>query len=159
MKLVIAEKPSVAKAYATVLGVTKRKDGYYEGPDYLISWCIGHLAGIADAEVYNEAYKHWDLSQLPIIPEPWRLVVSPAKQKQFIRLLRKIISAIKFTSTLVLIISMEWKTSAKTQRFVEHLSQTMPMWKKLLRSTRSIEKLARNLTLCTMLQCKTIVHF
>ncbi len=83
MKLVIAEKPSVAKAYATVLGVTKRKDGYYEGPDYLISWCIGHLAGIADAEVYNEAYKHWDLSQLPIIPEPWRLVVSPAKQKQF----------------------------------------------------------------------------
>lgn len=91
MKLVIAEKPSVAKAYASALHVSNRRDGYFEGSDYLISWCVGHLAGLADAEVYNPQYKQWELSDLPIIPEPWRLVVSSGRQKQF-QILKELMS-------------------------------------------------------------------
>ena len=53
MKLVIAEKPSVAKSLAAVLGAVTRKDGYLEGGGWLVSWCLGHLAGLADASVYN----------------------------------------------------------------------------------------------------------
>ncbi len=61
MKLIIAEKPSVAKAYAAALGVKERKDGYLEDKHYLISWCVGHLAGLADAAVYDEQYRKWEL--------------------------------------------------------------------------------------------------
>ena len=53
MRLVIAEKPSVAKSLATVLGAATRKDGYLEGNGWLVSWCLGHLAGLADAATYN----------------------------------------------------------------------------------------------------------
>ena len=91
MKLVVTEKPSVAKTYAAALGITCRRDGYFEGKDYLVSWCIGHLAGLADAEIYDSRFKQWELSQLPIIPEPWRLVVSPDKQKQF-RVLKELMA-------------------------------------------------------------------
>ena len=53
MRLVIAEKPSVAKSLAAVLGAATRKDGYLEGNGWLVSWCLGHLAGLADAATYN----------------------------------------------------------------------------------------------------------
>ena len=55
MKLVITEKPSVAKSISAVLGADKRRDGYCEGGNYLVSWCFGHLAELASAEVYDEA--------------------------------------------------------------------------------------------------------
>ena len=59
MKLIIAEKPSVAAAYATALDVKDRKDGYIEGKGYIISWCIGHLVGLAEAAAYGEQYRKW----------------------------------------------------------------------------------------------------
>ena len=83
MKLVICEKPSVAKSIASALGVTSRADGYFEGNGYLISWCIGHLVGLADAAVYDDRYKKWRYEDLPILPNPFRYVVSEEKAAQF----------------------------------------------------------------------------
>ena len=70
MKLVICEKPSVAKSIASALGVTSRADGYFEGGGWLISWCIGHLVGLADAAAYDDRYKKWRYEDLPILPNP-----------------------------------------------------------------------------------------
>ena len=83
MKLIIAEKPSVAKTYAAALGVKDRKDGYFEGGKYLISWCIGHLAGLADAGMYDPKYRDWKQEDLPILPENWLTVPHSEKKKQF----------------------------------------------------------------------------
>ena len=82
-KLVICEKPSVAKSIASALGVTSRADGFYEGNGYLVSWCIGHLVGLADAAAYNENFKKWRYDDLPILPEPFRYEVAPEKAEQF----------------------------------------------------------------------------
>ena len=82
MKLVITEKPSVAKSISAVLGADKRRDGYCEGGNYLVSWCFGHLAELASAEVYDEAYAKWSREQLPIIPESWQYSVGRDKKKQ-----------------------------------------------------------------------------
>ena len=81
--LVIAEKPSVAKSIAAVLGAGNRKDGYLEGGGYLVSWCVGHLVELADASAYGEQYAKWAVSDLPILPEKWKYTVSPATKKQF----------------------------------------------------------------------------
>ena len=83
MKLVICEKPSVAKSIASALGVTSRADGYFEGGGWLISWCIGHLVGLADAAAYDDRYKKWRYEDLPILPAPFRYVVSEEKADQF----------------------------------------------------------------------------
>jgi len=83
MNLIIAEKPSVAVSYAKALNVTARKSGYFEGNGYIITWCIGHLAGLANAESYSENYKKWSLADLPIIPDNWQYVISEGKNKQF----------------------------------------------------------------------------
>ena len=83
MKLVITEKPSVAKSIASALGVTSRADGYFEGNGHLISWCIGHLVGLADAAAYDDRYKKWRYEDLPILPAPFRYVVSEEKAAQF----------------------------------------------------------------------------
>lgn len=83
MKLVIAEKPSVAQSIAKVLGAAEKKDGYLSGNGYLVSWCVGHLIELADATVYNEAYAKWRYEDLPILPEHWQLVVAKDKSKQF----------------------------------------------------------------------------
>lgn len=82
-KLVIAEKPSVAKSIAAVLKATNRKDGYLEGGGFLVSWCVGHLVELADASTYEERYAKWALSDLPILPEYWKYVISPDTRKQF----------------------------------------------------------------------------
>ena len=82
-KLVICEKPSVAKSIASALGVTSRADGYFEGDGWLISWCIGHLVGLADAAAYDDRYKKWRYEDLPILPNPFRYVVSEEKAAQF----------------------------------------------------------------------------
>ena len=83
IKLVIAEKPSVAQSIAKVIGATSRKDGYIEGNDYIVSWCVGHLVGLADASTYDERYAKWRYEDLPIIPEAWLFEVAPDKKKQF----------------------------------------------------------------------------
>ena len=82
-KLVICEKPSVAKSIASALGVTSRADGYFEGGGWLISWCIGHLVGLADAAAYDDRYKKWRYEDLPILPAPFHYVVSEEKAAQF----------------------------------------------------------------------------
>ena len=83
MKLIITEKPSVAKSIASALGVTSRADGYFEGGGWLISWCIGHLVGLADAAAYDDRYKKWRYEELPILPNPFRYMVSEEKAAQF----------------------------------------------------------------------------
>ena len=83
MRLVIAEKPSVAKSLAAVLGATTRKDGYLEGGGWLVSWCLGHLAGLADAATYNPDYAKWRYDDLPILPETWRFTIAKDKRDQF----------------------------------------------------------------------------
>ena len=81
--LVVAEKPSVGAAYAKVLGATNRQDGYWEGNGYLVSWCVGHLAGLADADSYDPKYAKWRYDDLPILPEKWQYLVSTSTKKQF----------------------------------------------------------------------------
>ena len=83
MKLVIAEKPSVANSLAAGLGATTRKDGYLEGGGWLVSWCLGHLAGLADAATYNPDYAKWRYDDLPILPETWRFTIAKDKRDQF----------------------------------------------------------------------------
>ena len=83
MKLVIAEKPSVAMALASVLGARTRKDGYVEGNGYIVSWCVGHLVGLCDASEYDEKYKKWRYDDLPIVPECWKHKVLEGTKKQF----------------------------------------------------------------------------
>ena len=83
MKLVIAEKPSVANSLAAVLGAVTRKDGYLEGGGWLVSWCLGHLAGLADAATYNPYYAKWRYDDLPILPESWRFTIAKDKRDQF----------------------------------------------------------------------------
>ena len=83
MILVVAEKPSVAQSIAKVLGATSRKDGYLEGNNYIISWCVGHLVGLADASSYDERYAKWRYDDLPIVPEEWLFEVPKDKAQQF----------------------------------------------------------------------------
>lgn len=99
MKLVIAEKPSVAQTIAKVIGATKKKEGYYEGGGYRVSWCIGHLVQMSNPETYDERYKRWNLDDLPIIPSHYRYEVSK-KTKQHFQLLKKLMNK-KDTKSLI----------------------------------------------------------
>ncbi len=99
MQLVISEKPSVAMALAKALGVTEKKKGWIEGNGYIISWCVGHLVGLANADAYNERYKKWNLDDLPIIPETWKFVVSKDKNKQF-SILKELMNDSRVTETV-----------------------------------------------------------
>ena len=89
MELVIAEKPSVAQSIAAVLGATQRKDGYLEGNDYLVSWCVGHLVELAQPESYEEAWKKWSYESLPIIPQEWQHEVKSDTKAQY-QILKKL---------------------------------------------------------------------
>ncbi len=82
MKLVIAEKPSVAMSLAAVLGANEKKDGYLEGNGYLVSWCVGHLLELAQPEAYKEQYAKWRYADLPILPTAWKYEVPKDKKKQ-----------------------------------------------------------------------------
>ena len=82
-QLVIAEKPSVARSIAGVIGADKKQDGYMEGNGYLVSWCIGHLVSLADAGTYDERFKKWRYDDLPILPQQWQYIIPNDKKKQF----------------------------------------------------------------------------
>ncbi len=105
-QLVIAEKPSVARAISQVLEAGAKRDGYWEGrgspvatskcqghleapteptgeTDWLVSWCVGHLVELAPADAYDPRYSKWNYNDLPIIPHPWQYRVLPDTQKQF----------------------------------------------------------------------------
>lgn len=83
LKLVLAEKPSVAMSIAKVIGANSRHDGYTEGNGYVVSWCVGHLVELAAPEDYDDKYKKWSRETLPILPQVWKYLVSPATKKQF----------------------------------------------------------------------------
>ena len=80
MKLVLAEKSSVAQSLAKVLGANKRCDGYLEGNGYVVSWCVGHLVELSQPEAYNDAYAKWRLEDLPILPTAWKHQVSTVEK-------------------------------------------------------------------------------
>ena len=82
-KLIIAEKPSVAKSIASALGASSRADGFYEGNGLLVSWCVGHLVSPMDAGGYDERFKKWRYDDLPILPESFRYVLAPGKEEAF----------------------------------------------------------------------------
>ena len=82
-QLVIAEKPSVARSIAAVIGVTEKQTGYWQGGGYLVSWCIGHLVSFAEAGQYDEKYCKWRYEDLPILPQPWQFIVPDEKKQQF----------------------------------------------------------------------------
>ena len=82
-QLVIAEKPSVARSIATVIGATEKQNGYWQGGGYLVSWCIGHLVSFAEAGQYDEKYCKWKYEDLPILPQPWQFIVPDEKKQQF----------------------------------------------------------------------------
>ena len=86
--LVIAEKPSVSKSIAKVIGAYRQEDGYLEGGDCVVSWCLGHLAEYAAPEHYDERYENWRFEDLPILPAEWKLLVHSTKKPQF-NVLRK----------------------------------------------------------------------
>lgn len=83
LKLVISEKPSVAQSIAAVIGAKQRGDGYLEGGGYLVSWCLGHLAELAEADTYDKKYAKWRHEDLPILPDNWQFTVGKDKRKQF----------------------------------------------------------------------------
>ena len=82
-QLVIAEKPSVARSIAAVIGATEKQTGYWQGGGYLVSWCIGHLVSFAEAGQYDEKYCKWKYEDLPILPQPWQFIVPDEKKQQF----------------------------------------------------------------------------
>ena len=99
MKLVICEKPSVGVSIASVLGLKSRHDGYIEGGEYIVSWCLGHLAGLANAEVYDEKFAKWRYDDLPILPIKWEYTVGKDKIAQF-ELLRELLNRSDVTEVI-----------------------------------------------------------
>ena len=93
--LVIAEKPNVSRAIAKVIGAYRQEDGYLEGGDCVVSWCLGHLAEYAAPEHYDERYESWRFEDLPILPVEWKLLVHNTKKPQF-NVLRKLLRSKKF---------------------------------------------------------------
>ena len=75
--LVLAEKPSVGKELARVLGCHQGENGYLEGPRYVVTWALGHLVTLADPEAYEKAWQKWDMDTLPMLPQNMKLVVIP----------------------------------------------------------------------------------
>ena len=83
MQLVIAEKPSVARSIAEVIGAVENHDGYMEGNGYVVSWCVGHLVELAQPESYGEQWKKWTYESLPVKPEKWQYEVKPDTKAQY----------------------------------------------------------------------------
>lgn len=83
MRLFLCEKPSQAKDIAKILGANRKGDGCWQGTDVCVTWCIGHLLETAPPDSYDERYKRWNLADLPIIPEKWKMLVKPKTASQF----------------------------------------------------------------------------
>ena len=81
--LVLAEKPSVGRDLARVLNCSRRGNGCLEGDKYIVTWALGHLVTLADPEVYDDKYKTWKLEDLPMLPQPLKLVIIKETGKQY----------------------------------------------------------------------------
>ncbi len=99
MRLIIAEKPSVAESIAKVLGVTNNKNGYIMGNGYIVSWCVGHLVSLASADTYHTKYSKWNYQDLPIIPQEWQYTVNISTKKQF-EILKELMSKKEVTELI-----------------------------------------------------------
>ena len=106
MELYIAEKPSVGRTIASVIGANERRDGYWEGNGRLVSWCIGHLVALAIPEAYRSDYQRWRYSDLPILPDKWQYTVVAETKKQF-ELLRRLFWAVGIDGNGLFIVSCE----------------------------------------------------
>ena len=93
---VIAEKPSVARDIARVLGATKSGDGFLQGEGYVVTWAIGHLVGLAQPHEIRPEWKRWRQDLLPMLPETWPLIVNEKTKDQF-EVVRKILQSSKVT--------------------------------------------------------------
>lgn len=91
MKLVIAEKPNVAISIAKVIGANKKKDGYYEGNGYRVSWSVVHLIQMANPDTYDEKYAKWNITDLPIVPKNYKYEIAKSTRKQF-NILKKLMN-------------------------------------------------------------------
>lgn len=83
MKLIVTEKPSVGRSIAAALGIKEKKDGYMEGLNAIVTWCIGHLVDLAPAELYDTRFAKWRMEDLPIIPETWKYIINDSTKEQF----------------------------------------------------------------------------
>lgn len=92
MKLVIAEKPSVALTLAKVIGANTKKDGYCEGNGYIVSWCVGHLIQMSNPDKINSQWKIWSLGNLPMIPKEYKYEITKATKKQY-AILKKLLDS------------------------------------------------------------------
>lgn len=92
MKLVIAEKPSVALTLAKVIGANTKKDGYCEGNGYIVSWCVGHLIQMSNPDKINSQWKIWSLENLPMIPKEYKYEITKATKKQY-AILKKLLDS------------------------------------------------------------------
>ena len=99
MKVIIAEKPSVAMSIAKVLGAKRRKDGYIEGNNYIVSWCVGHLIRMSNPESYDGRYKKWSIADLPIFPDNYKYEISKYTKKQY-GILKKLLTDEKVTQVI-----------------------------------------------------------
>ena len=81
--LVIAEKPSVGRDIARVLKCTRQGNGFLEGDKYIVTWGLGHLVTLADPEDYDKKYKEWKMEDLPMLPDPFQLVVIKQTARQY----------------------------------------------------------------------------
>lgn len=97
--LVIAEKPSVGMAIAMAIGATNHEEGYICGNGYIVSWCVGHLVGLANATSYSESFAKWNIADLPIIPDRWLYEISADKEKQF-AVLKKLMQDVRVTEII-----------------------------------------------------------
>jgi DNA topoisomerase-3 len=97
--LVVAEKPSVARDIAQVLGARTRSDGYFHGSGYIVTWAIGHLVALAEPHQMNPAWKRWSLHDLPLLPSTWPLVVGESTRAQF-EVVRKLLGATEVRSVV-----------------------------------------------------------
>lgn len=95
MKLVLAEKPSVAQSIAKVLGATKREDGYLEGNGYVVSWCVGHLVELSQPEAYDEKYNKWAYNEHDILQNQFTSYLSFAVSNARIDFIRAKIARLK----------------------------------------------------------------
>ena len=98
--LVLAEKPSVGRELAAVLGCKNKENGYISGPQYIVTWALGHLVTLADPEVYDEKYKKWSIEYLPMLPEKTKLTVIPETSKQF-TVVKKLLLSKEISSLII----------------------------------------------------------
>jgi len=123
MRLFLCEKPSQAKDIAKVLGANRRGEGCWLGPDLTVTWCIGHLLETAPPDAYDGRYKHWALSDLPIVPERWKMQVKPKTASQFKAVKRLLLEA----SELVIATDADREGEMIARELVEHCRYRGPI--------------------------------